>query len=229
LAAITTLGDTTDGDRIHQAVREIIDEDAAAHGVQPALSYHRGARTVAALPVRAEEEDAPMRLHEHLRARGWEPAIGVSCESTDLVAARAEAFACLDLALEAGAAVLVDGARLGPLRFMLDAPDCASATRLVHERLGALVVAEGRSRAPLLDTTRVYVEADGHQQIVARRCGIHVNTLKYRLARIEEILGYTVRDADRRFGLRVAFTLLDLLESLRLDPLGRKPGSVDIA
>jgi len=221
--AVAALGSEPGVERIHHALHELLERQSATSAADPTavaapLTYHRGDRVVAALPVPGDA--LPACLHASLAAHGWSVAAGVSRPSADLPAARAEAFACLELALASRAATVVDAARIGPLRFLLDAPDTAAAAAHVRARLGALADAERRSSAPLLGTARAYVEADGHQQTVAARCAIHVNTLKYRLGRIEQALGRSLRDDEQRFELRLAFTLLDLLAALGLDPLG---------
>lgn len=207
-------------DRVPRAVCELLDEDSAASREPARLTYNVGERTIVAIPATAEDGVvAAAGLHRRLGLRGLRVAIGISRPSTDARAARDEAVACLTLALQAAEPVMVDGARIGPLRFMLDAPDWTHAMTDVRRCLGPLLAAEGRHRAPLLETTRAYVEADGHQQLVATRCEIHLNTLKYRLTRIEQLLGYSLRDTDRRFELRLAFALLDLLDTVGLDGL----------
>ena len=50
--------------------------------------------------------------------------------------------------------------QLGPLRFLLDAPDVSQVRAVVAEQLGALVAHEGR--ADLLATLRAFVAADGN-------------------------------------------------------------------
>jgi sugar diacid utilization regulator len=223
LAAFSELGDATDGEHVHHVLRRLLEADAATAGVDAPLSYHRGPHVVVAVPPAPAGRDAPEQLHARLSARGLRLAVGVSRETHDRGAARAEAFACLRLALQAKTPAMVDAARLGPLRFLLDTVDCAPAAASVREELGPLVAAERRSRAPLFETARAYVEADGHDQRgIAARCAIHVNTLKYRLTRIDDALGGSLRDPDRRFALRLAFAVTDMLERLGLDPLERK-------
>jgi sugar diacid utilization regulator len=219
LVAIEIVSGTSGSDALHHDVREVLERDATARGTGPAMTYERTGRIVAALPGEADCDDAAVHLHDQLTAVGWSVAMGVGRASTDLVSARSEAFACLELTRKAGATAIVDAARLGPLRFMLDEPDLASGVAVVRERLTPLVGADRNGDGSLLETARAYADADGHQRTTTARCGIHVNTLKYRLARIEELVGYSLRDPERRYALRLAFLLLDLLQTLGLKPL----------
>jgi DNA-binding PucR family transcriptional regulator len=107
--------------------------------------------------------------------------------------------------------------RLGPLRFLLDAPDVAQVRAVVAEQLGPLVEHDGR--ADLLGTLRAFVAADGNVAETARACFVHKNTLRYRLGRIAEILGRDPADPDAKFHLRMAFDLADLFAGLGIELL----------
>jgi len=54
-------------------------------------------------------------------------------------------------------------------------------------------------------TVRVYLQENGNQACTARRLGVHVNTVAYRLRRAEQLLGRRV--TDRRFDLEAALLL----------------------
>ena len=53
---------------------------------------------------------------------------------------------------------------------------------------------------------------DGHHPTAAATCHVHVSTLKYRLSVIRRVLGRSLSDPDVKFGLRVAFRLMDILQ-----------------
>jgi len=85
------------------------------------------------------------------------------------------------------------------------ASDARRARRFADRELGALAAgddATSRIRA----TVRVYLQEHANQARTARRLGIHVNTVAYRLRRAEELLGRSV--TDRRFDLEAALLLL---------------------
>jgi DNA-binding PucR family transcriptional regulator len=58
---------------------------------------------------------------------------------------------------------------------------------------------------------RAYLEEDRVQRRVAARCFIHVNTVVYRVRRIEELLGVDLADPSVVFDLTLALRIRDLL------------------
>ncbi|MBX5440852.1 MAG: helix-turn-helix domain-containing protein [Solirubrobacteraceae bacterium] len=84
------------------------------------------------------------------------------------------------------------------------AGDPRRARRFVERELGALA-APDPATSRVRDTVRVYLQENGSQAGAARRLGVHVNTVAYRLRRAEELLGRRV--TDRRFDLEAALLL----------------------
>ncbi|EHN12874.1 regulatory protein [Patulibacter medicamentivorans] len=181
------------------------------------LAVERERSLVIAVPDGAEVEEIAARLLAVLARQEWRPSIGVGRTTADLAAAAREAIAAARLAAAADGGLL-HAAELGPLAFLLDAPDLASASESVLRILGPLEAHDARARVPLTPTLRAMIEGDGHHPTVAKRCGIHASTLKYRLGRIEHLLG--VRLADRR--VRIELALAIRLRTL-LEDLGRRP------
>jgi DNA-binding PucR family transcriptional regulator len=58
--------------------------------------------------------------------------------------------------------------------------------------------------AHLRATLEAYYEAGGRLEPAARALHIHVSTLRYRLGRVEELLGVDPREGDARLDLEVA-------------------------
>jgi DNA-binding PucR family transcriptional regulator len=117
----------------------------------------------------------------------------------------------------------VHAERLGPLRFLLDAPDLSQVRAVVLEQLAPLLEYDG-GRSNLLATLRAYVAADGNVAETAKACFIHKNTLRYRLKRLAEILGRDPGDPDAKFQLRMAFDLVELFRGLGIELLpSRRP------
>jgi DNA-binding PucR family transcriptional regulator len=176
-----------------------------------ALVCVRGEHVV--LAARDGDEEEAVRA---IAAAAERVAIGVSDASPVLFSAHRQAVACAHLALARGEGV-VRADQLGPLRFLLDAPDPAQVRAVVHEQLGPLVAHAGR--ADLLATLRAFVAADGNVAETARACFVHKNTLRYRLTRIAEVLGRDPADPDAKFHLRMAFDLVDLFSSMGIELL----------
>lgn len=59
----------------------------------------------------------------------------------------------------------------------------------------------------LLDTLKIYLKNDTHIQNTSELLFIHINTLRYRLQRIEEILKIDLRDSETVFNLQLIFQL----------------------
>ena len=159
-----------------------------------------------------------------LAARDAEPvirslpdvALGVSDATTDFALGYKQAAACARLAATRGGGV-VRTDQLGPLRFLLDAPDVEQVRAVVAEQLGPLVAHEGR--ADLLATLRAFVAADGNVAETAPACFVHKNTLRYRLKRLTDVLGRDPAEPDAKFHLRMAFDLVDLFAGMGIDVL----------
>jgi GAF domain-containing protein/sugar diacid utilization regulator len=154
---------------------------------------------------------------------GRHVAIGIGEPGTVLSAGLRQAVACAQLlrAEPPARTVTVHAERLGPLRFLLDAPDPAQVRRIVQEQLGPLLAPGGRgdARTGLYETLRAFVAADGSVAEAAAACFVHKNTLRYRLGRIGEILGRDPAAPSTRFELRLAFDLLALFDGLGIDLL----------
>jgi len=79
-----------------------------------------------------------------------------------------------------------------------------SLERLIDEKLGPLIEADHASRSEYVRTLRALFENDRHLERTARALFVHVNTLRYRLDRIQEILGVNLRDSRSRFLVELA-------------------------
>ena len=143
-------------------------------------------------------------------------ALGVSDPTTDFALGYRQAAACARLAATRGGGVVRAG-QLGPLRFLLDAPDVEQVRAVVAEQLGPLVAHEGR--ADLFATLRAFVAADGNVAETAAACFVHKNTLRYRLKRLTDVLGRDPAEPDAKFHLRMAFDLVDLFAGMGIDVL----------
>ena len=57
----------------------------------------------------------------------------------------------------------------------------------------------------------MYLEEDRVQRRAAARCFVHVNTVVYRVRRIEELLGVDLGDPSTVFDITLALRIVDLL------------------
>jgi len=187
------------------------------------------ARLVLAIPEAFEEllDTVLHRLAEAAAARSV-VALGLSRLTTDLPRGLREALACARFASMSGedeAVVRADD--LGAMRFLFALENPAPLQEYVDEQLGPLLQRAGRDDMQLVATLRAFLEADGHHGTIAARCHIHKSTVKYRLARIAEVLRRPLSDPEVRFELRLAVALADVLCALALAPaLEERAGTV---
>ena len=61
-----------------------------------------------------------------------------------------------------------------------------------------------RSRERLAETLLAWLRHQGSQRAIAEELGVHPQTVRYRLKRLRDLFGDTLKDPDRRFELEVA-------------------------
>jgi DNA-binding PucR family transcriptional regulator len=189
--------------------------DDAAPAARTALLRAAHACGVAALVVRAEAQalwawfaltdDAPAALEQaladHDALHGATLALGDIATGVD---GFCDSHREAQLALRHGRGEhrLVRYRDLGAASLL--AGDPRRARRFVERELGPLAAPDAAT-SRLRDTVRVYLQENANQASAARRLGVHVNTIAYRLRRAEERLGRRV--TDRRFDLEAALLL----------------------
>lgn len=141
-------------------------------------------------------------------------ALGGTCRRpADYARAYAAARRALDLMLKLGRRGTVVGAReLGPYGLLLQASERDELEAFARGALEPLVEHDARHGADLLGTLRVYLEEDRVQRRAAARCFIHVNTVVYRVNRIEQLLGRSLDEPATVFDLTLALRILDVLD-----------------
>ena len=141
-------------------------------------------------------------------------ALGDTCRRPDdYAAAFAASRRALDMMLKLGRRGAVVGAReLGPYGLLLQASDREELEAFARSALAPLVEHDRGHGADLLGTLRIYLEEDRVQRRAAARCFIHVNTVVYRINRIEQLLGRSLDDPATVFDLTLALRILDVLD-----------------
>jgi len=141
-------------------------------------------------------------------------ALGDTCRRpADYAEAFTAARRALDLMLKLGRRGAVVGAReLGPYGLLLQASEREELEAFARAALEPLVDHDRRHGADLLGTLRVYLEEDRVQRRAAARCFIHVNTVVYRINRIEQLLGRSLDEPATVFDLTLAMRILDVLD-----------------
>ncbi len=135
----------------------------------------------------------------------WSFGIGqVARAVSELPTSYAQAKQYLKIGLEArgpgAVATLEDLAVYVLLNHLCRSPDCQ---RLVERFLTVLERHDAEHHSDLLETLRVFLASPGGVQEAANRLFVHRNTVRLRVAKIQEILGLSLNDPDNRMVLEI--------------------------
>lgn len=137
----------------------------------------------------------------------WAAGVGDQVTAVDdYAAAYRDARRAVAFARSAeGAAVVAVAADLG-LWGIGDAAS-ESAERQVDAALGPLLRSDGTAGTDYVSTLEAHLRHDRNLNRTAAALHVHPNTVRYRIAKIEELLGVSLRDVDDRFRLESALRL----------------------
>lgn len=91
--------------------------------------------------------------------------------------------------------------------------DADARNLFIQSKLGPLL--NGKKSEALLETLEALCEEGFQLANTSRRLGIHISTLRYRVERIETMIGTTLEDQSNRFELQVAVALHRLMEEAK--------------
>ena len=116
---------------------------------------------------------------------------------------------------------------LGVGKLLLATDDRRTADRFVEETLGWLLDEDSPGARDLLRTLQAFFACSRSVRRSAVVLGVHENTIRYRLARMEELSGQDVAgDADAQLAVQLALLVLRLEDRLSPLPVG---GRIDTA
>jgi sugar diacid utilization regulator len=204
----------------------LIREHLAARAPRSLAVPHGGAIVVlAARPARGERDPRVLAAELSSALEGAAGpgavtiAIGGTCDRPDDYApAFAASRRALDVMLKLGRRGSIVGAReLGPYGLLLQASSLDDLELFARDTLAPLLEHDRRHGSDLLGTLRVYLEEDRVQRRAAARCFIHVNTVVYRINRIEGLIGRSLDEPSAVFDVTLALRVLDVLEAGSVD------------
>jgi PucR family transcriptional regulator, purine catabolism regulatory protein len=149
---------------------------------------------------------------QRLLATSWHAGAAVACGSVArsphaLAASHLAARESLDIGRATGRTVVTQ--HMIRLEHLLFSTPADRLDAFVEAEIGPLVEADRTGGARLCETLEAYL-ATGNAAEAARGLFIHYNTMKHRLARIEEILGLDLHDPRHRLSLAVALRIRQL-------------------
>ena len=123
----------------------------------------------------------------------------------ELARSHVEARQALRLTRRAGGRARVASYRsLGAFRLLLEVQSPEALRRFVEELLGPLLEYAQSRDTPLLDTLEALSASRWIRRAAARSLGIHINSMTYRVERIESLTGLQLDDPETRVAISIA-------------------------
>jgi sugar diacid utilization regulator/putative methionine-R-sulfoxide reductase with GAF domain len=123
----------------------------------------------------------------------------------ELARSHVEARQALRLTRRAGGRGRVASYRsLGAFRLLLEVQSPEALRRFVEELLGPLLEYAQSRDTPLLETLEALSAARWIRRAAARQLGIHINSMTYRVERIESLTGLQLDDPETRVAISIA-------------------------
>jgi sugar diacid utilization regulator/putative methionine-R-sulfoxide reductase with GAF domain len=130
----------------------------------------------------------------------------------ELARSHLEARQALRLTRRAGGRARVASYRsLGAFRLLLEVQSPEALRRFVDELLGALLQYAQSRDTPLLETLEALSGARWVRRAAARQLGIHINSMSYRVERIQSLTGLQLDDPETRVAISIALRARTML------------------
>ncbi|MFY7962411.1 MAG: helix-turn-helix domain-containing protein [Elsteraceae bacterium] len=102
---------------------------------------------------------------------------------------------------------LVTAQDFGPFPALLSSSDTREVKAFIEHSIGALLRHDQEQGGGYVETLSRYLSLGCRPQACADALGLHVTTLRYRLARLRELFGVDLDSPDRRFAVELALRL----------------------
>ncbi|MBA2552619.1 MAG: PucR family transcriptional regulator ligand-binding domain-containing protein [Geodermatophilaceae bacterium] len=152
------------------------------------------------------------RVGAELRRRGWTFSVGISriCQPlTALPAGYAQARRGVQVGRQMhGPGEIAHFNDLGVFRLLSLVPEGDELRSYVGEVLGPLAWSQDTEAVDLRETLQVLLETNLNVAEASRRLHFHYNTLRYRIGKLERMLGPFSQDPDLRLNLMLALQVI---------------------
>lgn len=152
-------------------------------------------------------------LAHYLGAQPILLASGVCQVLADYPAAWERCRRLIEIARSFGRSGPISNQDFGPIPMFVAAVGGEDIRTFVHDSVGALLAYDRKHQTPYLETLTAYLRESCRSQACADAMGVHVTTLRYRLARIKELFGIDVETPERRFATELAIHLQQVIDN----------------
>ncbi|MBR9647618.1 PucR family transcriptional regulator ligand-binding domain-containing protein [Clostridium tyrobutyricum] len=109
---------------------------------------------------------------------------------------------------------IVNYKEIGIFRLFLDMNNHVEMENIFYENLGKLKSYDEKNSSDLMETLITYLKQNRNLGNTAEKLYIHRNTIKYRIKRIEEILGCDLKDENTVFDIKLSIKIGIFLNSI---------------
>jgi hypothetical protein len=187
----------------------------AGRGI-PGMAAVEGARAIVIAAIHGDSA-LPAELVETLDADGVRVEAGVGSPAAGargLHRSVAEARLAGDFAhLRASSSRVATYADAGSFRVLLAGQSGDSRAAFARAVLGPVIDQDRERGSRLVSTLDAFLRSGGHWQQVAEQLHLHVNTLRYRIGRVEQLTGRSLSSFEERVNLFVALEALRSTDS----------------
>lgn len=161
-------------------------------------------------PVTFEKIAAAVDIYEGWRARF---ALTPPIEDPQTVP---QCYREAKLALEIrpwSGSVVMDVDQLGAYRLIIGATSSGDAVELSRKTLAPVLLHDKKRGGNLLPTFRAFLAAGMSVTAAAQELHVHVHTVQYRLGKLEELTGLSLRKSEERLTLELSLRIHDLSQT----------------
>jgi DNA-binding PucR family transcriptional regulator len=195
-------------------------EERARRYERRATVVRRGGSIIVRLPAdekrRSNGETIIRNLSAEVGAALGEMPIVVEIDPcrtpADYAAAWRECGRIRDLARRFGRRGIVRSQDFGPFSVLMSAVDVDEMHAFVHRLIGAIAHHDTAHGTAYLETLATFLDHGCRSQPCADALGLHVTTLRYRLARLKDLFAVETDTPDRRFALQLALQFYRIID-----------------